>query len=79
MPWLDKIPLTALVIAALALGLAPLAPEPHLWEKLRMLANGTLSRPIDIFDLIMHASLPLLLVIRLIRLARFRKKSGQSA
>ena len=79
MAWLDKIPLTALVIAALALGLAPLVPEPHLWEKLRMLANGTLSRPIDIFDLFMHASLPLLLVIRLIRLARFRKKSGQSA
>ena len=43
MQWLDKIPLTALVIAALALGLAPLMPEPHLWEKLRMLAHGTLS------------------------------------
>ena len=78
MPWLDKIPLTALVIAALALGLAPLIPEPHLWQKLKMLANGALSRPIDIFDLVMHASLPLLLVIRLIRMARFGKKSGQS-
>ena len=79
MPWLDKIPLTALVIAALALGLAPFTPEPHLWEKLRMLVHGTLSRPIDIFDLVMHASLPLLLVIRLIRMARYGKKSGQSA
>lgn len=79
MQWLDKIPLTALVIAALALGLAPLTPEPHLWEKLKMLAGGTLSRPIDIFDLVMHASLPLLLTIRLIRKARFGKKSGHSA
>jgi hypothetical protein len=66
--WLDRIPLAALVIAALALGLAPFAPEPHLWQKLEMLANGTLSRPIDIFDLIMHASLPSLLAVRLIRM-----------
>lgn len=79
MQWLDKIPLTALVIAALALGLAPFTPEPHLWEKLKMLAGGTLSQPIDIFDLVMHASLPMLLAIRLVRLARSGKKSGQSA
>ncbi|HEU5339206.1 MAG TPA: hypothetical protein VFU39_07970 [Sulfuricaulis sp.] len=79
MTWLDRIPLVALIIAALALGLAPLTPEPHLWEKLKMLVNGTLIQPIDIFDLLMHASLPLLLVIRLIRLALSGKKSGQSA
>ncbi|MDH3311173.1 MAG: RND transporter [Gammaproteobacteria bacterium] len=79
MSWLDKIPLLALVIAALALGLAPLSPEPHLWEKIKMLVNGTLIQPIDIFDLLMHASLPLLLVIRLIRQALSGKKSGQSA
>jgi hypothetical protein len=76
--WLDKIPLTALVLAALALGLAPLTPEPHLWQKLRMLANGTLSRPIDIFDLVMHASVPLLLAVRLIRMARSGNKPGPS-
>lgn len=70
MQWLDKIPLTALVIAALALGLAPLTPEPHLWQKLKMLVNGTLSQPIDIFDLVMHASLPLLLILRLARMTR---------
>ena len=79
MTWLDRIPLVALIIAALALGLAPLTPEPHLWEKLKMLVNGTLIQPIDIFDLLMHASLPLLLVIRWIRLALSGKKSGQSA
>jgi len=40
---LDKIPLTTLVIIALTLGLAPFAPEPHVWEKLKMLAAGTLA------------------------------------
>ncbi len=79
MQWLDKIPLIALVLAAIALGLAPLTPEPHLWQKLRMLANGTLARPIDIFDLAMHASVPLLLAVRLIRMARSGNKPGSSA
>jgi hypothetical protein len=79
MRWLDKIPLTALVIAAIALGLAPFTPEPHLWQKLKMLANGTLLRPIDIFDLIMHASLPLLLVARLVRMTQPGKKPPRSA
>ena len=77
--WLDKIPLTALVLAAIALGLAPLTPEPHLWQKLKMLANGTLARPIDIFDLAMHASVPLLLAVRLIRMTRSGNKPGSSA
>jgi hypothetical protein len=78
MRWLDKIPLTALVLAAIALGLAPLTPEPHLWQKLKMLASGTLARPIDIFDLVMHASVPLLLAVRLIRMARSGNKPGPS-
>lgn len=69
MRWLDQIPLWALTVGALVLGLAPFTPEPHLWQKLQMLADGTLSRPIDIFDLVMHASLPLLLVVKLIRMA----------
>lgn len=77
--WLDKIPVTALVIAALALGLAPFTPEPHLWQKLKMLAQGTLVRPLDIFDLALHALLPLLLVIRLIRAAHAGKKRRHPA
>lgn len=79
MPWLDKIPMTAMIIAALALGLAPFVPEPHLWEKLKMLANGTLSRPIDIFDLIMHASVPMLVGVKLYRGARSRKNKPRSS
>ena len=61
--WFDRLPLIYLIIAALTLGLAPFVPEPHLWEKLKMLAAGELSRPLDIFDLVLHASpwLPLAL------------------
>jgi len=67
MEWLDNMPLGVLVIGAFALGLAPFVPEPHLWEKLKMLAGGTLTRPIDIFDMFFHAALPILLVVRLVR------------
>ena len=69
MKWLDKIPLQPLVIVAVFLGLAPFQPEPHLWEKLKMLAAGTLARPIDIFDLLMHATPTLLLILKLARAA----------
>jgi hypothetical protein len=69
MEWLDKLPLAVLVIAALTLGLAPFVPEPHLWEKLKMLAAGTLNRPLDVFDLLWHAAPWLLLVAKLVRMA----------
>ncbi len=62
MSTLDSIPFSLAIIAALTLGLAPFFPEPHLIEKLRMLAAGTLVRPIDIFDLVLHAA-PWLLVL----------------
>lgn len=67
MEFLDRIPTVALVFGALFLGLAPFFPEPHLWEKLKMLFSGTLTRPLDIFDLLFHATLPVLLVLKLIR------------
>ena len=70
---IDRIPLWVLILAALTLGLAPFAPEPHVWEKLRLLAAGELVRPIDIFDLILHAAPWLLLVLKLGRLARARR------
>jgi hypothetical protein len=64
---LDRIPLVPLTIAAVLLGLAPMSPEPHLVEKLRMLAAGSLSKPIDIFDLLMHGTPLVLLVLKLFR------------
>ena len=67
MNWLDKISTTTLLIVALTLGLAPFAPEPHVWEKLKMLAAGELARPIDIFDLFLHGTPWVLLILKLIR------------
>ncbi len=67
MKWLDNVPYTILVPLALFLGLAPFNPEPHLWEKLKMLSTGTLVEAIDIFDLVMHGSPLLLLGSKLLR------------
>lgn len=64
---LDHIPWPIVILAALTLGLAPFFPEPHIVEKLRMLAQGNLKRPIDIFDLVYHAIPWLLLVAKLAR------------
>ncbi|MFN5996833.1 MAG: RND transporter [Paracoccaceae bacterium] len=66
---LDQIPLTILILAALTLGLAPFVPEPHIWEKLKMLVAGDLVKPVDIFDLLMHAAPWLLLAAKLVRMA----------
>jgi hypothetical protein len=39
---------------ALILGLAPFLPRPHLVDKVTMLMDGSLRKPIDIFDLVWH-------------------------
>ena len=69
MAYLDQLPWNFLIFVALTLGLAPFTPEPHIWEKLKMLAGGTLVRPIDIFDLLLHATPWLLLLAKGIRSA----------
>ncbi|MCT4657396.1 MAG: hypothetical protein N4A65_16505 [Cohaesibacter sp.] len=72
---IDSLPLPMLVIVSLTLGLAPFVPEPHLLEKLRMLAQGTLSRPIDILDLLLHGTPWMLLILRLVRMG-LGKRAG---
>lgn len=70
-----------LVPMAILIGLAPFYPIPHLAEKLKMLAEGTLRRPLDIFDLVWHAWPLALLGVRLGRDIgkRFSKQSpGQT-
>lgn len=62
---LGQIPLPLAVVLCLTLGLAPFLPEPHVWEKLRMLFAGTLVRPIDIFDLLLHAAPWVLVILKL--------------
>jgi hypothetical protein len=58
---LDRLPWIWLLLLAAWMAIAPITPEPHLLEKLRLLVRGALIRPVDIFDLAMHAT-PLLLV-----------------
>ena len=70
MKWLDKIPLGLLLPVAVLLALAPFSPEPHLWEKLKMLFEGTLVRPIDIFDLLMHGTPLVVLALKLATMMR---------
>lgn len=69
MAFLKSIPYSFLLPAALLLGLAPFAPEPHLSEKLRMLVSGQLVRPIDIFDFLLH-SLPVVLLLLKVALTK---------
>lgn len=67
-----RIPLLWLALVAGWLAVAPIVPEPHLVEKIRMLLSGTLVRPIDIFDLVLHSTPLLLLVWRLAAMAHDR-------
>lgn len=63
--FLEGIPFPLVLMICLTLGLAPFVPEPHIWEKLKMLADGSLSKPIDIFDLGMHGLPWLVLILKI--------------
>ena len=65
--FLDKIPYTILVFFAIFMLLAPFKPMPHVVEKFLMLKNGTLHRPIDIFDLFYHLIPLVLLALKVYR------------
>ncbi|MEJ2657094.1 MAG: hypothetical protein P8012_07840 [Desulfobacterales bacterium] len=64
---LDKIPYSILIIISVIMILLPFYPMPHFLEKLIMLKNGTLKKPIDIFDLFYHSAPLILLILKLIR------------
>jgi hypothetical protein len=64
--FLDFIPYPVLIIAALLLFLAPFKPMPHVVEKLIMLKEGALTKPIDIFDLLFHLLPAILLLLKII-------------
>jgi len=68
MKYLDKIPFRTAIILTIFLGLAPLVPEPHLWQKLKMLVAGGLVQPRDIFDLLFHLAPGLILLAKIYRL-----------
>ncbi|MGM0559032.1 MAG: hypothetical protein ACQEVA_21790, partial [Myxococcota bacterium] len=58
-----------LAVLAVLMGMAPwpAGDEPHLMQKIRMLLDGTLTRPLDIFDLFAHGLPLVLLVVKTVR------------
>ncbi len=66
---INKIPYAVLIPLTVFMLLAPFKPLPHLLEKLIMLKGGTLSRPIDIFDLFYHLA-PLMILIVKVRVKK---------
>lgn len=65
MKLINSIPLPHFIVLSLFLGLAPFFPEPHLAEKIRMLMSGELIKPLDMFDLLLHGTPWLLLLVKL--------------
>lgn len=63
---LDKIPYLLLIPLAVFMLLAPFRPRPHVVEKLIMLAQGTLHRPIDILDLVYHVAPAAVLIVKVL-------------
>jgi len=65
--FLDYFPYSILIPVAILMLLLPFHPMPHALEKLLMLKNGTLNKPIDIFDLFFHTVPMILLIVKAIR------------
>lgn len=71
MKFIDNAPLWLIVMVMIFLGIAPYPAEtqPHAVQKIYMLLDGKLTKPLDIFDLVFHAVLmPTILVIKLVRM-----------
>jgi len=58
-----RIPWTIIIIACATVGLAPYNP-PHVWKKSILLFSGTLTQPVDWWDLFFHVLPWFLLVIK---------------
>lgn len=55
------------LFASLTLGLAPFVPEPHIFGKVKWLLGGAVGMgPMDWFDVILHGTPWLLLLVSLI-------------
>jgi hypothetical protein len=65
--FLEYFPYPILIPVAILMLLLPFHPMPHALEKLLMLKNGTLNKPVDIFDLAFHSAPLMLLVLKVIR------------
>lgn len=72
---------SALVITAVGALLAvapwPSEPVPHLVQKLGFLAEGSLTKPLDIFDLFMHGVPILVAAVMWVRIALHKLRSDR--
>ena len=78
MKWTKNLPHPFILsVLCLTLGLAPFVPIPHVWEKLMMLFQGELYRPMDIFDLLMHGTPWILLFLKLINIKQTHTEGNE--
>lgn len=70
MQFIDRLPYSLLLVMTVLMLGAPFAPEPHLLEKMRMLMEGTLTRPLDMFDVLWHLLPATLLAMKVVRQRR---------
>ncbi len=73
--WLDYLPVMPLAVAAIVLALAPPLAEPHLWRDIKLLVAGQLLRTVDILDFWLHATLLLVLALKLVRVRQVQMAS----
>ena len=64
---LDKIQFPILIGIAAFMLFAPFTPMPHVLEKMIMLKSGTLTKPVDIFDLFFHLIPTIALILKVYR------------
>ena len=67
----DRLNWGIIIVLCATLGLAPFSP-PHVIEKLSMLIDGNLIKPLDWFDLLLHGFPWFILILKTI--AFFMKK-----
>ena len=72
--YIQRLPWSIVIVLCLTLGLAPFTP-PHIVEKLRMLFQGKLVRPLDWFDLLLHSFTWVILIIKCISSFLMPKRS----
>ena len=70
MNFINHFSFPVLIILSILMAMAPFGAEPHLIEKWNMLMAGTLVRPLDIFDLIMHSAPIMLLLLKTVLLLK---------
>ena len=74
MTWLDDLKWLPLTLCGLLLVVAPISPAPHLLEKLAMLSQGQLVKPLDVLDLLMHCTPLVLLAVKAVRQYRLKNR-----